>query len=59
MKISKKQFKLKENSCKDIVKLIEKVFWPFQNQTSSKQINVFIVKKNDFNFEMLADWSNY
>ena len=59
MKISKKQFKLKESSCKDIAKLIEKVFWPFQSQTSSKLINVYIVKKNDFNFEMLADWSNY
>ena len=53
MKISKKQFKLKETNCKDIVKLIEKVFWPFQNQTSSKQINVYIVKKYDFDFEMV------
>ena len=59
MKISKKQFKMKETSCKDILKQISKVFWPFYSQTQSKQINVYFVKGNDFDFEIKTDWFNY
>lgn len=59
MKISKKQFKLKKTECKDILKLISKVYWPFYSQTQSKQINVYFVKGNEFDFEMISDWFNY
>ena len=50
---------MKETSCKDILKQISKVFWPFYSQTQSKQINVYFVKGNDFDFEIKTDWFNY
>ena len=50
---------MKESVCKDIYKIIEKVFWPFQSQTKSKQINVYFVKGNEFDHEIITDWPNY
>ena len=38
---------------------INKVLWTVKNKANSKNINIYFIKLNEFNFEMEADWSNY
>ena len=59
MKIKKKEFRKKFSIFKKIEEQIEKVINPFEPQIASRNIKIFITKKNDFPYAIKNDWVMY
>lgn len=59
MKIKKKEFRKKFSIFKNIEEQIEKVINPFEPQIASRNIKIFITKKNDFPCAIKNDWVMY
>ena len=41
------------------MKHILKVLWPFEHQIESRRINIHVVKKDQFDFDIKIDWKLY
>lgn len=40
----------------NIEDIIIRVLWPFQQQICNRKINVYVVKRNSWNFKVVTDW---
>lgn len=60
MKIRKGEFVSKLTSTQEPEMFIQKVIEPFQYLIKNREINVHMIRKNDFNQGILkADWKNF
>lgn len=59
MQFSKNQISFKESPCTEIETKLSNVLWPFEYQIYKRKINVYIFKKQKFDFTMISDWGMY
>jgi len=59
MKIKKNQLRLRSHGTSDQASKIMQVLEPFEFQLESKHINVYLLKVNNFNMSISADWRCY